>query len=536
MSAPTATETKPQRPPARYLRALLVYLAVAALGVAGLWLWPSDGSGRDMRTMITQSVAILTALVLLGWWGLYSGFPARLRIGVPVLLLGAAAASVRSAGCTGDMRLLLSFRWEPSHYDALEAQRRAQRAEGAAPDLAALADESPADYPEYRNRARDGVAHGQALARDWKVRPPRLVWKQLCGGGYAGFAVARGRAVTIEQRRDNEVVACYDAATGRELWTHSYPARFYDARGGEGPMATPTISADAVYALGGTGKLSCLDLGRGAVRWQVNILEDNNNLTWGMAGSPLAYGGVVVVNPGDQRGRADGRTLAAYDCKTGERVWGAGNTRAGYSSPMRATLAGVDQVVLFDGQEIAGYDEGGKGKLWSLPYPTKFGINVAEPLVVGDDRLFISAGYDAGCGLLKVARDGDKWSAAEAGYWGKKTMRCKFTSPVLHKGLVYGLDEGVLACVDPADGRQVWKGKRYGHGQLLRSDDLLLIQAESGELALVEAAGDRTRELGRVRALAGDKTWNCPALAGGRAYVRNHEEMACYDLSEGGAQ
>ena len=534
MSAPVAAEpVLQQRPRTRHVRALLAYLFVAALGVAGLWLWPSDGLGRDIRTMVTQSVAFLTALVLLVWWGLYSGLSPRLRLAVPVLVLGTAAASVRSVGCTGDMRLLLTFRWEPSHYDALEAERRAQRESGGETELT-LAAESPADYPEYRNRARDGVARGPALARDWKARPPRLVWKQLCGGGYAGFAVGRGRAVTVEQRRGDEVVACYDAASGRELWTHAYPARFYDPRGGEGPMATPNLAGDEVYSLGGTGRLVCLDLARGTLKWEADVLKDNGatNLTWGMAGSPLVYGGVVVVNPGSQGG-GGARALAAYDRKSGKRVWAAGNTRAGYSSPMRVTLAGVRQVVLLDGQEVAGYGEDGEGKLWSLDYPTEYGINVAQPLAVGDDRLFVTAAYGTGCGLLRVRHEGDKWSAAQDGYWRKKTMRCKFTSPVLFQGLVYGLDEGVLACVDPADGRQLWKGKRYGHGQLLRSDDLLLIQAESGDLVLAEAAGERTRELGRFRALGGDKTWNCPVLAGGRAYVRNHVEMACYDLAEG---
>src|SRR5262249_3744527 len=134
-------------------------------------------------------------------------------------------------------------------------------------------DTSPDDYPCYRNRGRDGIVVGPPLARDWKNHPPRELWKKPCGAGFAGFAVVAGRAVSVEQRGGDEAVVCYNAATGDELWSPSYPARFYDPRGGEGPMATPTIDRGLVFSLGGTGRLVCLDLATGQLRWTVDLLN-----------------------------------------------------------------------------------------------------------------------------------------------------------------------------------------------------------------------------------------------------------------------
>src|SRR5207237_8177923 len=98
-------------------------------------------------------------------------------------------------------------------------------------------------WPEFRGAEGEGVVRdGPKLSRDWAAKPPRLLWKQPCGGGYSSFAISGNLLVTLEQRRDNEVVVAYDTETGRELWKTEYAARFWEPLGGLGPRATPTIS------------------------------------------------------------------------------------------------------------------------------------------------------------------------------------------------------------------------------------------------------------------------------------------------------
>jgi outer membrane protein assembly factor BamB len=196
---------------------------------------------------------------------------------------------------------------------------------------------------------------------------------------------------------------------------------------------------------------------------------------------------------------------------------------------MVATLCCRRQVVLLDGEGLAGYDTDAHRELWRFPWDTQQGINVAQPLVLDENRVFISSGYGVGCAMLKVTESRGEWSVNPL--WGPRlTMRCKFTSPVAHKGFLYGLDEGILVCLDESGTRQ-WKGGRYGHGQLLITENLLLILSESGSLVLVEANPEAPHELGRLPVFE-HKTWNSPALAGGRAFLRNDREMACYDLRE----
>ena len=56
-----------------------------------------------------------------------------------------------------------------------------------------------------------------------------------------------------------------------------------------------------------------------------------------------------------------------------------------------------------------------------------------------------------------------------------------------------------------------------------------MVQAEKGQVALVEATPERFRELGKFTALQ-SKTWNHPVLVGNRLLVRNADEMACFEL------
>ncbi len=165
--------------------------------------------------------------------------------------------------------------------------------------------------------------------------------------------------------------------------------------------------------------------------------------------------------------------------------------------------------------------------LWEYPWVTEYGINAAQPLLLGNDRVFMSAGYGHGAAVIEVARQGDGFSTRTV--WQNTRMKNKFTSSVLHEGYIYGLDEAILACVDAATGEQRWKGGRYGYGQILLAGDDLIVLTEEGDIALVRATPERHDEIARFAAIEG-KTWNHPVVAGGRLLVRNLREMAAFDI------
>jgi outer membrane protein assembly factor BamB len=397
----------------------------------------------------------------------------------------------------------------------------------AAPSKPDTVAPNPSAYwTDFRGPLRDGVYPGEILT-SWPPQGLPRLWKQPVGGGYASFVVGQGRAYTIEQRRDKEVIAAYDLRTGKEIWTHSYEAHFQESMGGNGPRATPTFHEGMVFSLGATGEYRVLDATTGAVRVKKNILTENNavNLQWGMCGAPLIVGEKVILQPG---GRS-GNSIVAYHKLTGERIWGALNDQAGYASPMAVTLAGRRQIVAMLAKRAVGVNIEDGRLLWEYPWETQYDVNASQPIVVGPNRLFLSSGYGHGAAVIEINETGGGLQASKV--WENNRLKNRFNSSVLHDGYLYGLDENILACLRASDGQLMWKGGRYGYGQLLLASGHLVLITEDGELVLIQATPDRHKEIAKFEAISG-KTWNVPVIEDGILLVRNTTEMAAFRIGK----
>ncbi|HET6854615.1 MAG TPA: PQQ-binding-like beta-propeller repeat protein [Pyrinomonadaceae bacterium] len=439
------------------------------------------------------------------------------------------------AGCSSSRR---------AHDAAVEQHRQQQAAQAASAPVAAAspspqasATASPAEtapaqpatarnyWTNFRGPKRDGKYDEAPVSTNWPANGLPVVWKQPVGVGHSSFSVADGKAYTLEQRRNQEVVAAYDLGTGRELWAQKWNAEFTDSTG-DGPRSTPTWDQGRIYALGATGELRCLDANTGAVIWGKNILSDNsaNNLPWAMAASPLIVDDKVIVLPGG----APNKSVVAYNKNTGAPVWKVLNDSQAYVSPMLVELAGRRQIVVVSASRVVGLTPENGSLLWSYPWSTDMGINVSQPIMVDQNRFFISSGYGKGAALVEVKGSGNSYTATTI--WENNNMKNKFNSSVLHNGYVYGLDEGILVCLDVNTGERKWKEGRYGYGQILLAGGHLIVTSDQGDIALVKASPDKYTEVARFTALQG-QTWNYPAIAGGRLLVRNSNEMAAYDIS-----
>jgi outer membrane protein assembly factor BamB len=529
---------------------LILIGAVAFL----VWVWAQADSPFAMsKPTVTLVAAILTTLLLLLWWLLFSRarWWARL-VGLAVVVgLGWTARHfVEVRGFTGDLTPQVAWRSadtpSPETPEALpgttppsaaaapspEAGDTAPGETEPEPDTPAAAEGTFAEgpppapsFPQFLGPDRNAVLRGVHLAPTWNVEPPDEVWRRSMGSGWAGFAVADGLAVTQEQRGGQGYVVAYDLETGKPRWSHAAGSGFRSTLAGDGPRATPTLHEGRVYAYGVDGRLRALDLASGRLLFERDILGENNGRApdHGIASSPLVIDGLVVVVAGGP----NGRSLVAHDAETGESRWGGGDDGAGYSSPMVATLAGVRQIVVFNLGGLAGHDPATGEVLWKDRWPAR-PEKVSQPVVLGDDRLFVSMGYGVGGRLVQITRRPGGGLDANV-LWETRRLKAKFTQVVEHEGFLYGLDEGVLVCLDPADGERRWKRGRYGHGQILLVDDLLLLQTEDGEVVLIDPNPEELHELVRFRAVEG-KTWATPALAGDLLLVRSEREAACYRL------
>ena len=506
--------------------------------------------------MMTFPIGVATLLLLVIWLIFLSRLSRRGRRFAAVAVvatIGLIGATTRIRGVTGDLVPVLEWRWSSREPPALRldplptlpAQAAEAPASAPVPATAVPAEPSPrpsaspaaggtaagasvaGDYPQFLGATRNGAVAGVRIADDWAARPPKQVWRRPIGAGWSGFAVSGGVAVTQEQRGNREMVVAYSLADGSPRWSHGDEAHYESTIAGEGPRATPTISRGRVFTLGSTGLLNCLDLETGKPIWRRDIAADNDSPPpdFGRSSSPLVVDDLVIVSAGGP----SGRSLVAYQRESGEPAWRAGDDLASYSSPIVATLAGVRQIVVLNQSSVAGHDPATGRVLWNHPWP-RTAPTVAIPLVVSENRVLLSAGYGVGSRLLQISRDGD--AVNHTLVWESPRLKAKFANPVLHDGFVYGLDDGVLVCLDLATGERRWKSGRYGHGQTLLVANRLIVQTEDGELILVEASPETHREIARFTVFQ-QKTWNPPALAGRYLLLRTDTEAVCYELAGG---
>ncbi|MEE3368438.1 MAG: PQQ-binding-like beta-propeller repeat protein [Planctomycetota bacterium] len=437
----------------------------------------------------------------------------------PWLLLG-------SDGTTGESLPIFRWRWQLT-----TEQRWLRRTKPPTQTSESKAERTllgtDGDWTGFRGPRRDGKVSGIHLQPDWKQHPPQQLWRREIGPGWSSFCVVENRVFTQEQRGDSECVVCYHASTGDLLWVHEDRTRFWDAAGGAGPRATPSFLAGRLYTLGATGILNCLAADSGKLEWSVNIAQSNQAPIpiWGFTGSPLVWKDLVVVCAGG----AQQQSVIAYDRINGRRRWASGSIGAGYGSPHFATLHGVEQVIIIDDEGVSGYELlTGRG-LWQFDLGGIPGDKTLQPCLLDQQSFLVGMGNGIGTRFLHCTRSGDDWRIEQR--WLSKGLKPKFSDLLYHQGYIYGLDGKALVCLAGDSGKRLWKGGRYGAGQLILLGDNLLVTAENGELALVAAQPDRYRERGRIKGLEG-KTWNHPAYARGQLFVRNGREAACYTLPQ----
>ena len=477
----------------------------------------SGGAMGNLLYVLAIPVFCLALVVWAVFSQRLSQWPRRAALVAVVFFVSGIFMLLRTGGITSSFDNDFHWRWSNTPEDRLLAQGE----EPTAPIAPAV---NTLDWPGFRGPQRDGIVRGVQIKTDWATSPPVEMWRRPVGPGWSSFSVQKGRFYTQEQRGSQELVACYDVATGKQVWKHGDAARFYESNGGAGPRGTPTLHNGRVYSLGATGILNALDADTGKVVWSRNAVNDTSAKipAWGISASPLIVNDLVIV--------AASGTLAAYDLANGTPRWIGPAGRASYSSPHLVTIGGVAQVVLLNADGAIAFSPSDGTRLWEHNWE---GVPIVQPNITGDGDMLIAVSESSGTRRLAVAKGANGWTAEER--WTSEDMNPYFNDFVIHKGHAYGFNGNSVVCIDLANGMRKWRGGGYGNGQLvlLADQDLLVILSEQGELALVKAVNDQFTELARRPAIKG-KTWNHPVLAGGVLLVRNSEEMAAYRLALAG--
>ena len=377
-----------------------------------------------------------------------------------------------------------------------------------------------ADWPGWRGPDRTGVSRETAWSHDWGEGGPAVRWRAALGKGFSSFAVVAGRVYTAGNSNRTDLVHCFDAATGRVLWTHSRPCDPQPLSYEGGPSATPLVAGGRVFTFGKDGGLFCLEALSGRVIWSRSFplwprLEGDWANTWRYAGSPWLSGNRLFL--------ALGQAGACLDSRDGSVLWQSTNGHPGYSSPVPFSAGDTPGVAFFAGHALTGVEAATGRPLWRLPWNTLWDLNAADP-VFQSNRVFVASGNGVGCALYDLAANPPRL------VWKNKNLKPLMNSAVFCQGSLYGFNDTHLSCLDWETGREEWASRDLRKGSLLLAGDRLLALDETGLLAAIKPDRRAFTPLAKARVLPG-RCWTTPVLADGLLYARNAAgDMVCLDL------
>ncbi|WP_372846508.1 PQQ-binding-like beta-propeller repeat protein [Pontiella sp.] len=374
------------------------------------------------------------------------------------------------------------------------------------------------DWYTWRGPTADGISKETGL----KPTSAKKIWTKELGVGYSAVGVKDGRLYTMGHADGVDTVYCLEAATGATIWNYSY-----DCETGKykGPRATPVINDGKVYTVSRTGLLICFDEGSGKKRWETDVLAETNNKDsrwgWGISTSAVIEGDLILLNIG-----AAG---TAVDKHTGKIKWTSSGLQS-YASPVVFNHRGKRLAAIFSAPGLLLVDAQTGAEAGRYEWKTKYDINGADPVIIGD-RIYISSAYKSGCAMLDFS------SGKLEPLWESDLMNNQFSTSIHIDGYIYGVDghvknKGFLRCVDAKDGAEQWS-KPIGFGSLIAADGQLIVLDEKGTLIFAKIDPEKYIEVATFETGLAKLCWTPPVLANGIVYCRNDKgTLVAIDVSQ----
>jgi outer membrane protein assembly factor BamB len=419
---------------------------------------------------------------------------------------------------------------------------RLVQADGVAADL-------PGAWPRFRGQGFDGIsAETVPLARDWGAGELRTLWTVDVGEGYAGAAVLNGRVYLMDydagggapesgrgatRRTGEDALRCLSLADGKEIWRYAYPIKIKRNHGMS--RTGPAVTEKYAVALGPKCHVICLNAVTGELLWKLDLVKDYGTTVppWYAGQCPLIDNGRAILAPGGDR-----VLMTAVDCRTGQVLWETPNPRGWnmtHSSVLPMALGGRRMYLYCGSGGVVGVaaDDGRvlwENRDWKISIAT-----IASPLILGDGRVFLTGGYNAGSMMLQVKEDGGEWSTEPLFRLKPDVFGATQHTPIYYDGHIYGVrPDGELVCLTP-EGKLRWSSgaeNRFGLGPFMIAGGMIYAMNDEGLLSLAEATANGYKPLAQSQVLSGHDSWGPMALAGGRLIVRDMTRMVCLDVTQ----
>ncbi len=400
-----------------------------------------------------------------------------------------------------------------------------------------------ADWPQFRGPNRDNISVETGLLRSWPSSGPKKLWEIQVAQGYAGAAVKNGLVYVndYDEATKEHTVRCLSLADGKEVWRWGYKVNI---RPNHGITRTvPAVGEKLVFSLDPKCKFHALDAKTGDLVWQKDLVKEYKTRIpqWYAGQNPLVEGNTVLVATG-------GTTLVvAFDQNTGEEVWKSGNPDndlMSHASLMPATIGGIKQYLYLTMNKVVGVSADEGKILWKSPFTARMAAS-PSPVHVGNGRVFVTSGYEAGSVMYQVDKTAGGFSADPVFELKSTQFNSEVHTPILYKNHLFAVGSkkrGQFTCLTP-DGKIVWQSpvasgnpqgtRTFELGGFILADGMFFIlEGETGMLRLIEASTEGYKELASAQILEGHDVWGPPALADGKLIIRDMAKMVCIQVGK----
>jgi outer membrane protein assembly factor BamB len=404
---------------------------------------------------------------------------------------------------------------------------------------------SGGDWPQFRGTDRSNISAETGLLRTWPSQGPKVLWKTAVCEGYAGAAIKDGRIYLNDynDKKKEHLIRCISLADGKDIWQWSYPV---EVRPNHGITRTvPAIGQKLVFSLDPKCRFHALDAKTGKVIWQKNLVQDYKATIpgWYAGQNPLIDGDRVLLATGGDA------LIIAFDQATGKEIWrtpNPGKEMMSHSSLMPATIGGVKQYLYLSMKNLMGIAASDGQLLWSVPFTARI-VAVPSPISIGDGRVFVTSGYEAGSAMFQVDKGAAGFSARKLFSLTSTQFNSEAQTPILFQNHLFAVSSktrGRFTCLN-LDGKVVWQSpvvsgnaeasRTFNLGAFMLADGMFFIlDGNTGMLRLVEASTKEYVELASAQILNGEDVWGPMALSDGKLIIRDMSQMVCIQVGRSG--
>lgn len=401
------------------------------------------------------------------------------------------------------------------------------------------------DWPQFRGPDRNNISSETGLFRNWPAQGPKILWKTPVCEGYAGAAIRDGRVYLndYDDQKKEHLIRCISLADGKDIWRWSYPV---EVRPNHGITRTvPAIGQKLIFSLDPKCRFHALDAKTGKLVWEKNLVQEYKATIpgWYAGQNPLIDGDRVLLATGGDA------LMIAFDQSTGKEIWRTPNPAKelmSHSSLMPATIGGVKQYLYLTMKNLMGIAAADGQLLWSTPFTARI-VAVPSPVSIGDGRIFVTSGYEAGSAMYQVEKAASGFTARKLYALTSTQFNSEAQTPILFQNHLFAVSSktrGRFTCLG-LDGQVVWQSpvvsgdaeasRTFDLGGFLLADGLFyVLDGKSGMLRLVEANTKEYRELASAQVLHGEDVWGPMALSDGRLIIRDMSQMVCLQVGPAG--